>query len=198
MADSIRTLKEDNNDVTYPVTKASAVYLNSGTDAEAKFATCVTAQNLAVTSPSTPLVGTGMISDGAVTSSKIDWTTVNVIDTAYAPGDVVDLSSTFVLNGNINSSNGQQYWFLPLNKDLQFVTGCSVQLYGSESSYYFFSLNQDAYPGWGRQNPGTYTGTILKNGIAFTVPLRSGTSNGRIYQYSSAVGTFSSVRLTFS
>lgn len=83
MADSIRTLKEDNNDVTYPVTKASAVYLNSGTDAEAKFATCVTAQNLAVTSPSTPLVGTGMISDGAVTSSKIDWTTMNIIE---APG----------------------------------------------------------------------------------------------------------------
>lgn len=198
MANYIKTLKEDNGDVTYPVTKAGAVYLNSGTDAESKFADCVTAQEIAATSASTPLVGTNMINDKAVTADKIDWTTMSVIDTAYAPGDIVDLSNTFILNGNINNSNGQQYWFLPLNKDLQFVTGCSVQLYGSASAYYFFSLNQDAYPGWGRQNPGTYTGTILKNGVAFTTPLYSGSSNGRIYQYSVTIGNFGSVRLTFS
>lgn len=198
MANSIRTLKEDNEDITYPVTKAGAVYLNNGTDAESKFATCVTAQNLAVTTPETPLVGTNMINDGAVTSDKIDWTTVNVIDTAYHPGEVVTLGGTVSLTGFIDGSDGRQKWFIPLNKDLQFVTGCTIRLAGTTNSYYFFSINQDVYAGWGRQTPGTYTGTLNANGVSFTTPVASGTSNGRLYQYTAAVGMFSGVEITFS
>lgn len=36
----IRTLKEDNQDITYPQTKASAVFTNSGSDVETQLAKC--------------------------------------------------------------------------------------------------------------------------------------------------------------
>lgn len=94
MANYIKTLKEDNGDVTYPVTKAGAVYLNNGTDAESKFADCVTADEIAVTSamakavtlkngndeiiyPVTNIdsvngdIPTSKIADSAITSSKL-------------------------------------------------------------------------------------------------------------------------------
>lgn len=104
MANYVKTLKEDNGDVTYPVTKAGAVYLNSGTDAESKFATCVTAQEIAVTSAGTPLVGTNMISDKAVTADKIDWTTMNIIDTINT--EYVDYNATSGTNsGSFNIGN---------------------------------------------------------------------------------------------
>lgn len=96
MANYIKTLKEDNGDVTYPVTKAGAVYLNSGTDAESKFADCVTAQEIAATSASTPMVGTNMISDKAVTSDKIDWTTMNVYDIGSYSTSEIQTGATWI------------------------------------------------------------------------------------------------------
>lgn len=85
MATYIKTLKEDNGDITYPQTKAGAVLLNNGSDLETELSQYVTAEDIASTSALTPPVQTNMIADGAVTtgkiannsvtSSKIDWTT---------------------------------------------------------------------------------------------------------------------------
>ena len=95
MASYIKTLKEDNGDITYPQTKGSAVLLDGGSDLESVLAAkadastvnqkitvgdvqstdivanAVTAAKLASNS-----VETAKIADGAVTSGKIDWTTV--------------------------------------------------------------------------------------------------------------------------
>ena len=106
MANYIKTLGEDNGDVTYPVTKAGAVYLSSGTDLEAKVDTLVSADEIAVTSPSTPLVGTNMINDKAVTSDKIDWTTINIME---APGkyEIVGTTTGDNLNYAIKYDDGR-------------------------------------------------------------------------------------------
>ena len=85
MATYIKTLQEDNGDITYPQTKAGAVLLNNGSDLETELSQYVTAEDIASTSALTPPVQTNMIADGAVTtgkiannsvtSSKIDWAT---------------------------------------------------------------------------------------------------------------------------
>lgn len=86
MATYIKTLKEDNGDITYPQTKAEAVLLNNGSDLETELSQYVTAEDIASTSAVTPAITTAMIADGAVTtaklnnssvtSSKINWTSM--------------------------------------------------------------------------------------------------------------------------
>ena len=71
MATYIKTLKEDNGDITYPQTKAGAVLLNNGSDLETELSQYVTAEDIASTSALTPPVQTNMIANGAVTSEKI-------------------------------------------------------------------------------------------------------------------------------
>lgn len=88
MATYIKTLKEDNGDITYPQTKAEAVLLNNGSDLETELSQYVTAEDIASTSDVTPAITTAMIADDAVTSAKIadeavtdekiDWTTMTV------------------------------------------------------------------------------------------------------------------------
>lgn len=75
MATYIKTLKEDNGDITYPQTKAGAVLLNNGSDLETELSQYVTAEDIASTSALTSPAQTNMIADGAVTSAKTDWTT---------------------------------------------------------------------------------------------------------------------------
>ena len=75
MATYIKTLKEDNDDIIYPQTKAGAVLLDNGSDLETELSQYVTAEDIASTSALTPPVQTNMIADGAVTSNKIDWAT---------------------------------------------------------------------------------------------------------------------------
>lgn len=90
MATYIKTLKEDNGDITYPQTKAGAVLLDSGTDLETELSQFVTAEDIASTSALTPPVQTNMIANSAVTTAKIassavtadkiDWTTTDFTD----------------------------------------------------------------------------------------------------------------------
>ena len=82
MATYIKTLKEDNGDITYPQTKAGAVLLNNGSDLETKLSQYVTAEDIASTSALTPPVQTNMIANGAVTSDKINWTTISHVSNA--------------------------------------------------------------------------------------------------------------------
>lgn len=71
MATYIKTLKEDNGDITYPQTKAGAVLLNNGSDLETELSQYVTAEDIASTSALTPPVQTNMIANNAVTTGKI-------------------------------------------------------------------------------------------------------------------------------
>ena len=82
MATYIKTLKEDNGDITYPQTKAGAVLLNNGSDLETELSQYVTAEDIASTSALTPPVQTNMIANGAVTSDKVNWTTMSHVSNA--------------------------------------------------------------------------------------------------------------------
>ena len=82
MATYIKTLKEDNGDITYPQTKAGAVLLNNGSDLETELSQYVTAEDIASTSALTPPVQTNMIANGAVTSDKINWKTMSHVSNA--------------------------------------------------------------------------------------------------------------------
>lgn len=94
MATYIKTLKEDNGDITYPQTKAGAVLLNNGSDLETELSQYVTAEDIASTSALTPPVQTNMIADGAVTSAKIDWTTMPVRYTSSTTGNKPTVNMT--------------------------------------------------------------------------------------------------------
>ena len=94
MATYIKTLKEDNGDITYPQTKAGAVLLNNGSDLETELSQYVTAEDIASTSALTPPVQTNMIANGAVTSNKMDWTTMPVRYTYHATGNKPTVNMT--------------------------------------------------------------------------------------------------------
>lgn len=92
MATYIKDLKEDNGDITRPVTEAGAVLLSGGGDLETELAKYVTAENIASTSALTVPVTTNMIADGAVTTAKIDWSTLTSSNLAsVAPQDITSL-----------------------------------------------------------------------------------------------------------
>ena len=103
MATYIKTLKEDNGDITYPQTKAGAVLLNNGSDLETELSQYVTAEDIASTSALTPPVQTNMIADGAVTagkiankavtSDKINWTTLSHVSNV-STSTVVDVKQS--------------------------------------------------------------------------------------------------------
>ena len=86
MATYIKTLKEDNGDITYPQTTTDAVLTTSGTTLETELGKCVKAEEIGSTADITPTITTAMIkdsavtttkiADSAVTSAKIDWTTL--------------------------------------------------------------------------------------------------------------------------
>lgn len=94
MATYIKTLKEDNGDITYPQTKAGAVLLNNGSDLETELSQYVTAEDIASTSALTPPVQTNMIANGAVTSDKINWTTMSYVSNVGS--SVIDVTQTVV------------------------------------------------------------------------------------------------------
>ena len=96
MATYIKTLKEDNGDITYPQTKAGAVLLNNGSDLETELSQYVTAEDIASTSALTPPAQTNMIANGAVTNAKIDWSSTS--RPIYYRGKDWDKSWTFKYN----------------------------------------------------------------------------------------------------
>lgn len=72
MATYIKTLKEDNGDVTYPQTVADAVRTTKGTTVQTELDQTVTAEEIAQTVTAEGSVTTNMIADGAVTASKLE------------------------------------------------------------------------------------------------------------------------------
>ena len=130
MATYIKTLKEDNGDITYPQTKAGAVLLNNGSDLETELSQYVTAEDIASTSALTPPVQTNMIADGAVTtgkiankavtSDKIDWTTFNESEwPAFTTG---------TSNRNVNSDGWYDQYSYTIPADGAYIANFSQQM----------------------------------------------------------------------
>ena len=130
MATYIKTLKEDNGDITYPQTKAGAVLLNNGSDLETELSQYVTAEDIASTSALTPPVQTNMIADGAVTtgkiankavtSDKIGWTT---FDESEWPAFTTGTS-----NRNVNSDGWYDQYSYTIPADGAYIANFSQQM----------------------------------------------------------------------
>lgn len=110
MATYIKDLKEDNGDITRPVTEAGAVLLSGGGDLETELAKYVTAEDISDTTEVTPYVDTGNIVDGAVTAAKIAGGTTM---TTLAAGAQVELvgSKTGDFNYALKFADGRLICF---------------------------------------------------------------------------------------
>ena len=130
MATYIKTLKEDNGDITYPQTKAGAVLLNNGSDLETELSQYVTAEDIASTSALTPPVQTNMIANGAVTtgkiankavtSDKINWT---AFDESEWPA-----FTTVTKNNNVNSDGWYDQYSYTIPADGAYIANFSQQM----------------------------------------------------------------------
>ena len=130
MATYIKTLKEDNGDITYPQTKAGAVLLSNGSDLETELSQYVTAEDIASTSALTPPIQTNMIANGAVTtgkiankavtSDKINWTT---FDESEWPA-----FTTVTKNNNVNSDGWYDQYSYTIPADGAYIANFSQQM----------------------------------------------------------------------
>lgn len=123
MASYIKTLKEDNGDITYPQTLGSAVLLTGGADLETELAGKASAAAVAgkidigdvQTSDITAgAVTNAKIANSTISQSKIDWTTMTHTFTATTdnsgfmevPTNVVTPATGFVLGARKHAKTG--------------------------------------------------------------------------------------------
>lgn len=129
MAAYIKTLKEDNGDITYPQTKAGAVLLTNGSDLETEMAKYVTAENIASTSALTPPVQTNMIANGAVTDEKIDWASFG-----SAEWPIINTNAT---NANVNTNQFYNQYEYTVPVSGVYMVMFSQRLVNGANSYDF-------------------------------------------------------------
>lgn len=118
MASYIKTLKEDNGDITYPQTLGSAVLLTGGADLETELAGKASSSSVAgkidigdVQSSDivSNAVTTAKIADGAVTSAKIDWASIKYATGQTRIGTWIDDSPIYrvVFTGTTGNNNSE-------------------------------------------------------------------------------------------
>lgn len=127
MASYIKTLKEDNGDITYPQTLASAVFIGNS-DVETEMGKYVTAEDIASTSALTPPVQTNMIADEAVTEAKIDSALIDEL--FYKPGDVIESEriamGVVTFSGALTGGNQNFYMAIPVAKSLANISTATI------------------------------------------------------------------------
>ena len=116
MATYIKTLKEDNGDITYPQTKAGAVYTNEGSDVQTVLDDCTRYEEIASTSTLSPTTTSSMVGwsrsvvsctltsqtntswSRTVQINKIEWGNgvvefcCNSLDTTYAANSTTNIN----------------------------------------------------------------------------------------------------------
>ena len=78
MATNIKTLKEDNGDITYPQTVAGAVYTDDSSDVQTVLDNCTRYEEIASTSAL----------EGSIPASTIDWSSIPIRQTQASFGNV--------------------------------------------------------------------------------------------------------------
>ena len=168
MATYIKTLKEDNGDITYPQTKAEGVLLNNGSDLETELSQYVTAEEIGSTAAVTPAITTAMIADDAVTTAKIaddavtaakiDWDTAGGFSAVWTGSYAVSMSAARVWEIDITGAEtGGKY-----------VALATANAGGSETQTGFFinlKHNTQSSPFTGSV---TTWGNAATNTLAFT------------------------------
>lgn len=115
MASYIKTLKEDNGDITYPQTLASAVYTTGGTDVESALSAKASTTDLAGKIDIGDVQSTDIVAN-AVTTAKIAdsaVTTAKIADGAITRAKVDATSYSATAEGNWAVSylpNGKKMW----------------------------------------------------------------------------------------
>lgn len=112
----IVTLKDNNDDIVYPITPIDAVFTD----------TSVTLENMIDAKADTDLtnvvngsVTTNKIANSAVTSDKIDWATLGTTGLAFSAGNTYTISDpnvSIVGSGFITSSQTRVWVCLPLGR----------------------------------------------------------------------------------
>lgn len=155
MATYIKTLKEDNGDITYPETLASAVYVTGGGDVETALSSKATTASVSnkidkgdvqTSDIASSAVTTAKIDDGAVTTAKIADDNVTKAKLApafidelyYKANDTITNSNTFVQDGDqcifsgfLTSANKAFLITIPVQKRLDNITTATINnMYG--------------------------------------------------------------------
>lgn len=92
MATYIKTLKEDNGDITYPQTKAGAVYTDGGSDVQTELDDCTRYEEIA---------STGTLAQ-TVPASIIDWSSIPIRQVQTSFGNIgTDLLVVLTRYGNL-------------------------------------------------------------------------------------------------
>lgn len=113
MATYIKTLKEDNGDITYPQTKAGAVLLNNGSDLETELSNYVTAEDIASTADVDHPITTSLIADGAVTPAKLAPGIVTMQRTTLFESS--GTAANITVSQALNNFDEVEFWFRDTN-----------------------------------------------------------------------------------
>lgn len=141
MATYIKTLKEDNGDITYPQTKAEAVLLNNGSDLETEISQYVTAEEIGSTAAvdySEILsriypVGSIYMSATLSTAAQVN-ATLGGTWTAWGAGRVpVGVDTTQTEFNTVEETGGEKTHKL-LSRELPTIEGTFPHIAGDEAS----------------------------------------------------------------
>lgn len=189
MATYIKTLKEDNGDITYPQTKAGAVLLDNGSDLETTLAAKadastvnqkITVGDVQSTDIVANAVTTAKIADGAVTTSKLanEAVTSDKIDfTTFNPRWrvlVVSDNNSIYVPGGYSFLRIRAYVLMPATNDGRMVMNSYSRAPGSTCYVNYFGRTSGGQAVQGAFNqPWNSAGTSIA--VAYLEPVNENT-----------------------